>query len=53
MDDLWLVPAEVKRLQRACDDAEWEGDPRLPDLARELAYFRRLEEKGILYEPKF
>lgn len=53
MDDLWLVPDEVKRLQRECDDADWNDDPRLAHLARELAHFKRLDEQGILYEPKF
>lgn len=51
--DLWIVPEEVKRLQRACDDAEWNDDPRLAQLARELAHFKLLDEEGIVYEPKF
>lgn len=53
MDDLLNVVREVKRLQREVDDAEWEGDTRLAQLARELAHFKRLEEEGVIYEPKF
>lgn len=53
MDDLWLVSDEVKRLQRAYDDAEWDDDPRIVQLARELQHFKRLEKEGVLYEPKF
>ena len=55
MDDprLWNVATEVKRLQRAADDAEWEGDPRLVQLAQQLEHFRKLEAEGVLYEPKF
>tara|TARA_R100000951_G_scaffold16512_2_gene13005 strand:- start:967 stop:1134 length:168 start_codon:yes stop_codon:yes gene_type:complete len=55
MDDLrlWIVPEEAKRLQRECDDAEWNDDARLAQLTRELLHFKRLEQKGVLYEPKF
>ncbi len=32
MDDrLWNVGAECNRLQRECNDAEWNDDPRLAD----------------------
>lgn len=53
MDNFWVVPEEVKRLQRACDDAEWDDDPRLAQLVRELEHFKRLEAEGSVYEPKF
>jgi len=54
MDDrLAIVSKEVKRLQREVDDAEWEGDPRVTQLAQELAYYKRLENEGEVYEPKF
>ncbi len=40
MDDLLLnVSEEVRKLQRKVDDAEWDDDPRLAYLARELAHF--------------
>ena len=54
MDDrLMVVSDEIKRLQRKVDDAEWEGDPRLAQLAQELAHFKKLEDEGEVYEPKF
>jgi hypothetical protein len=54
MDDLLLnVSEEVKKLQRKVDDAEWDDDPRLAYLARELAHFKELEDEGVIYEPKF
>ena len=53
MDDLWDVVKQVKKLQREVNDAEWECDTRLAHLARELEHFKRLQEEGIIYEPKF
>jgi hypothetical protein len=54
MDErLAIVSEEVKRLQRKVDDAEWEGDPRLAQLAQELAHYKKLEDEGEVYEPKF
>ena len=54
MDDrLAIVSAQVKRLQREVDNAEWDGDVRLAQLARELEHFKRLEKEGVIYEPKF
>ena len=54
MDDLLLnVSEEVRKLQRKVDDAEWDDDPRLAYLARELAHFKELEDEGVIYEPKF
>ncbi len=53
MDSLWGVSEEVKKLQRKVDDAEWDDDPRLAQLARELAHFKQLEDEGVIYEPKF
>ena len=50
---LWAVGEQVKKLQRKVDDAEWEGDPRLAQLAQELAHFKKLEDEGEFYEPKF
>jgi hypothetical protein len=55
MDDprLWNVATEGKRLQRDVDEAEWDGDPRLAQLARKLEHFKKLEAEGVTYEPKF
>ena len=54
MDDFLLnVSEEVRKLRRKVDDAEWDDDPRLAYLARELAHFKELEDEGVVYEPKF
>ncbi len=54
MDDrLAVVSDEIKRLQREYDDAEWEGDPRSTELAKELNYYNKLHEQGVVFEPKF
>jgi|14_taG_2_1085336.scaffolds.fasta_scaffold00327_16 hypothetical protein len=54
MDDrLAIVSDEIKRLQREYDDAEWEGDPRSTELAKELNYYNKLHEQGVVFEPKF
>lgn len=46
------VCKEVRRLEKAISDLEWEGqDPRFE--ARELEYFRSLQTKGIQWEPLF
>ena len=52
-NDLWVVSEELKNLQRKVDDAEWEGDVRLTQLARELEHFKSLDDRGVIYEPKF
>ena len=52
-NDLWIVSEELKNLQRKVDDAEWEGDVRLTQLARELEHFKSLNDRGVIYEPKF
>lgn len=47
------VSEQVKKLERAVSDAEWDGDPRLEMLARELRHYKELQDKGQLYEPNF
>lgn len=47
------VAAEVRRLERAVSDAEWDDDPRLAHLARELAYYKQLQQEGVLLDPVF
>ena len=37
----------------ALDDAECEGDPRSTELAKELNYYNKLHEQGVVFEPKF
>ena len=54
MDDrLAVVSEEINRLQRRVDDAEWEGDPRSAELAKQLNYHKKLHEQGVILEPKF
>jgi len=54
MDDrLAIISDEINRLQREYDDAEWEGDPRSTELAKELNYYNKLHEQGVVFEPKF
>lgn len=47
------VVAEVKRLEKEVSDAEWDDDPRLSYLARQLNHYKELQAKGILYDPTF
>jgi hypothetical protein len=55
MDDprLVSVAAEVRRLEREVSDAEWDNDPRLEHLVRELHRCKKLLAAGVLYEPNF
>ena len=50
---LAFIPDEVKRLTREVADAEWDDDPRLEYLVRELNYYKEKQENGELYEPNF
>lgn len=47
------VSAEVKRLSRAVSDAEWDNDPHLEALIKQLQHYQDLEKQGIVVEPKF
>jgi hypothetical protein len=47
------VSREVKRLEREVSDAEWDNDPRLSYLARQLRHYKELQAKGVLHEPNF
>ncbi len=54
MDDrLAIVSDEINRLQSEYDEAEWAGDPRSTELAKELNYYNKLPEQGVVFEPKF
>jgi hypothetical protein len=55
MDDPHLVSvsAEVRRLEKAVSDAEWDSDPRMEMLIAELNHYKDLQAAGILYEPDF
>ena len=46
----------LKRLEKQYDDIEWDcgvDDPRLADLAKEISYYRKLDEDGVVFEPDF
>lgn len=47
------VAQQVKKLEREISDAEWDSDPRLEALVRELNHFKDLQDRGVLYEPNF
>lgn len=50
---LRYIPDEVKRLERDASDAEWNKDPRLEAVVRELNHYKELLDAGKLYEPTF
>lgn len=47
------VTKEVRRLERAVSDADWDNDPRIEYLVKELNHYKDLMKKGVLYEPNF
>lgn len=50
------VSGKVKELEQEYDDIIWHdgvGDTRLETLSREIRHYKELQEKGVLYEPKF
>jgi len=55
MDDprLVSVAAEVRRLEQEVSDADWDNDPRMEHLAKELNRCKALLAAGIEYEPNF
>ena len=50
---LRYIPDEVRRLDREVSDAEWNNDPRLEAVIRELKHMKELQDAGELYEPTF
>jgi hypothetical protein len=56
MDDPHLVSvrAEVRRLERAVADAEWDSRSHgIEQLLAELNHYKDLQAAGVLYEPDF
>jgi len=54
--NLISVAKRTRYLERQIDELEWDSgldDPRLTALIRELEHYRKLEEEGQLYEPRF
>jgi len=52
-DRLISVTKEHKRLSKLESDYAWDDDPRLEQVVRELQYYKKLMEEGVLYDPKF
>lgn len=50
---LAFIPDEISKLKKQVSDAEWDNDPRLESLVRELNYYKEKLENGDLYEPNF
>jgi hypothetical protein len=50
---LRYIPDEVKRLEREASDAEWNCEPRLEAILRELKHMKELQDAGEFYEPNF
>lgn len=50
------VQKERRKLEQEVDDIIWDHgvhDPRLEQLFNQLKHYKKLEERGELYEPKF
>ena len=43
---------ELRRLQKLVDDLEWEGED-VSAYKRELEHYTKLNEEGVLFDPKF
>lgn len=50
---LTSVKSELRKKQRQLDDAEWNDDPYIEQLAAEVTRLRDLDARGVLYEPTF
>jgi hypothetical protein len=47
------VQRELRTKQRQLDDAEWNDDPYIEQLAAEVQRLRELDAQGVIYDPKF
>lgn len=47
------VQRELRTKQRQLDDAEWNDDPYIEQLAAEVQRLRELDAKGVIYDPTF
>ena len=50
---LTSVKSELRKKQRQLDDAEWNGDPYIEQLAAEVQRLKQLDEQGVTYDPTF
>lgn len=47
------VQRELRTKQRQLDDAEWNDDPYIEQLAAEVQRLKELDAKGVIYDPTF
>jgi hypothetical protein len=47
------VQRELRTKQRQLDDAEWNDDPYIEQLAAEVQRLRELDAQGVIYDPTF
>lgn len=55
MRKLDLISDIIKDLQKKVDEIEWDNhrDPRIEDLIQQINYYKKKEEEGEVYEPRF
>jgi hypothetical protein len=47
------VQRELRTKQRQLDDAEWNDDPYIEQLAAEVQRLKELDAQGVIYDPTF
>ena len=47
------VQRELRTKQRQLDDAEWNDDPYMEQLAAEVQRLKQLDAQGVIYDPTF
>jgi hypothetical protein len=47
------VQRELRTKQRQLDDAEWNDDPYIEQLAAEVQRLKELDARGVIYDPTF
>jgi hypothetical protein len=47
------VQRELRTKQKQLDDAEWNDDPYIEQLAAEVQRLKELDAQGVIYDPTF
>lgn len=47
------VQRELRKKQRQLDEAEWNDDPYIEQLAAEVQRLKQLDAEGVIYDPTF
>jgi hypothetical protein len=47
------VQRELRKKQRQLDEAEWNDDPYMEQLAAEVQRLKELDAQGVIYDPTF